>query len=338
MKTVNPYCPFALKDKKLKKAASRKRSGAPFRCTGYCKFDGCPMKFKIEGYGKKVKVFMTDRLVKHIKGQKKSRQITGSKRLSLARALKYNSPSSMYHASFNKLSVSELCSGNRDKIGSSPEVYRKISSEAKQSELPSIDLVSSLSILRKKLTPNHQKIAGYIQRISAFSFSVTLFTEVGVRLYHNQAPRSTLFCDATGTITSLKKCLQWSNDKTLYYALVFGGHKASKSPPVAVAEFITTEHSVMAVSHFLESFRYSEGLIYGFKNICMPIRVVIDRSLVLLPSFLRMYNFETLSDYLHRCFRIANNCCDPSDTSKMFVHACTSHCMKSARTDLQKIL
>ena len=101
----------------------------------------------------------------------------------------------MYHASFNKLSVSELCSGSRDKIGSCPEVHRKISSqsEAKQSELLSIDIVSSLSLLRKQLTTNHQKIPGYIQRISAFPFSVTLFTDVGVRLYHNTAPRSTLF-------------------------------------------------------------------------------------------------------------------------------------------------
>ena len=70
----------------------------------------------------------------------------------------------------------------------------------------------------------------------------------------------------------------------------------------------------------------------------MPVRVVNDRSLVLLLSFLRVYNFETLSDYLHRCFRIVNNCSDPSDTSKMCVHACTSHCMKSARTDLQTFL
>ena len=59
--------------------------------------------------------------------------------------MQYNSPSSMYHASFNKVSVSEFCSGNRDKIGSSPEVYRKISSEGKQSEVPSIDLVTSLT-------------------------------------------------------------------------------------------------------------------------------------------------------------------------------------------------
>ena len=131
MKRVNPYCCFAFKDKRLKKTGSRKQSGAPFKCTGYCKFDGCPMTFKIEGYDTNVKVLMKGGLVKHIKGQTKSRKITGSKREALARALKYNSPSSMYHASFNKLSVSELCSGNRDKIGSSPEVYRKISSEGK---------------------------------------------------------------------------------------------------------------------------------------------------------------------------------------------------------------
>ena len=202
-------------------------------------------------------------------GHTKSRHITGSNRLSLMKALKFHSPSTIYHAKFNKLSESELRSGNRDKIGSSADVYQKISSEGRQNELPSVDLVTSLTMLKEQLTCNHQKIPGYIQRITAFPFSVTLLTEVGVRLYHNQAAHSTLFCDDTGTITSLKKCLQLGNEKTLYYALVFGGYKQSKSPPVAVAELITTEDSVLAVSHFLESFRYSEGLyIYGFKNAC----------------------------------------------------------------------
>lgn len=54
--------------------------------------------------------------------------------------------------------------------------------------------------------------------------------------------------------------------------MVFGS-SANKSP-VAVAEFISSEHSVFAVSHFLESFRYSEGVMYGFKNIRMPISIL----------------------------------------------------------------
>ena len=106
--------------------------------------------------------------------------------------------------------------------------------------------------------------------------------------------------------------------------------------PVAIAEFIAAEHSVLAISHFIESFRRAEACIYGYKNVITPKHVVIDRSLVLLLSFLRVYNFETVSDYLHRCFRVVMGCAeDPDDFNKLFVHACISHVMNSAKSDLR---
>ena len=68
---------------------------------------------------------------------------------------------------------------------------------------------------------------------------------------------------------------------------------------------------MIVVSHFIESFRRAEGLLFGYSNVVLLKYVVIDRSLVLLLSF----NFcvlitlpETLSDYLHRCFRIVTGC------------------------------
>ena len=115
-------------------------------------------------------------------------------------------------------------------------------------------------------------------------------------MYHYLAKSSTIFCDATGTVVSLKKFK--SNDTLLYYAMVLN-NQTHTSLPVAVAEFISTEHSVIAVSHFLECFRRAEGLLFGYGNVVLPKHVVIDRSLVLLLSFLRVYNFETLSEYLY---------------------------------------
>ena len=73
----------------------------------------------------------------------------------------------------------------------------------------------------------------------------------------------------------------------------------------------------------MESFKRAEACIYGYKNVITPKHVVVDRSLVLLLSFLRVYNFETISDYLHRCFRVVMGCAeDPDDFNKLFVHAC----------------
>ena len=102
------------------------------------------------------------------------------------------------------------------------------------------------------------------------------------------------------------------------------------SPPVAVCELITADHSVLSLSMFLETFRYSEGALYGFSKVVTPRHIVIDRSLVLLLSFLKVYNCETLSEYLSRCFDLVTGCSiDPEAAwRKAMLHACKSHCIE----------
>ena len=188
-----------------------------------------------------------------------------------------------------------------------------------------MDLVTSLKVIEKEITESFgaKKNCGYIQRIVAKPFSVSIFTEEGVRIYHNYAKEQVLYLDATGTVISFKGT-DYESSTSLYYALVVG-HPKKGHPPVA--ELISTEHSVMAISHFLEDFRRHEALLYGHQNIVVPKCIIIDRSLVLLLSFLRVFNLETLSDYLHRCFCVANRCLKSSDLNKCFVYACRSHVM-----------
>ena len=76
------------------------------------------------------------------------------------------------------------------------------------------------------------------------------------------------------------------------------------------------------LSLFLGAFRRQEAQIFGFKNVRSPIipkKVVVDRSLVLLQSFLKVFNLETVSDYAHRCFRIVNGSGKEEDFNKMFI-------------------
>lgn len=206
-----------------------------------------------------------------------------------------------------------------------------------------------LMMLREKLIEEEKRkcislqkfaLPGYLQRISAYPFHVICFTETGLNIWHNIANKTTVFCDATGSITSLKaKTLPTGSSRVvLYYSLVVK-HTASKCPPVAVAEFISSEHSALAVTHFLDVFRRAEGLIYGSNMLVKPRVVVIDRSQVLLISFLKVFNSESVSEYLHRCFRVVNNCCETDqDTEKMFVLSCVSHVMKNAKDQMRKVL
>ena len=83
-------------------------------------------------------------------------------------------------------------------------------------------------------------------------FSLSFFTEEGVRIYHNFAEKQVLYLDATGTVTSLKGT-DYKTNRSLYSALIVG-HPKKGYPPVALAELISIEHSVMAISDFLEDF------------------------------------------------------------------------------------
>ena len=114
--------------------------------------------------------------------------------MKVAEELEFQSPSTLYSKKYCKLSQNELESGKRDKVGSSPEVIRKISSEAKQRKLPHPNLITSLHLLSEEMTDTttNQPIPCYIQRITAFPFSLILYTEQGVRLYHHLA-RDQLF-------------------------------------------------------------------------------------------------------------------------------------------------
>ena len=68
----------------------------------------------------------------------------------------------------------------------------------------------------------------------------------------------------------------------------------------------------------------------------MPRRLVIDRSLVLLLSFLEVFNRESLSDYLHWAFKIVTGEGTPSDNMLLLPHACKSHVMKSGKDYIYK--
>ena len=96
---------------------------------------------------------------------------------------------------------------------------------------------------------NSSKVGKYIQRINAIPLTITCFTEEGVRLYHKLATKGTLYLDATGTIVSLRKT-SFESRRMLYYALVMR-HPKDGHPPIAAAEFLTQDYTVLAISHFL---------------------------------------------------------------------------------------
>ena len=227
-----------------------------------------------------------------------------------------------------QLKPGQYAAGNRDNVGCSPAVLRKISSEARLALQDDKNLISSPLILKKDIERDEPKlyegennptpaVSGYIQCIQASPFAVICFNDAAVRLYHEVAKTNSIFCDATGTIVSV------SNDKqmkavTYYYSLVMK-HPVRGKPPIAVAELISTDHTVLTVSYFLNCFRRAEGLIFGNSNLTTPKQLIIDRSIVLLLSFLQSFNMETLHEYLQRTFRICSGAGGEKDFEKIYL-------------------
>ena len=116
------------------------------------------------------------------------------------------------------------------------------------------------------------------------------------------AKYSPIFCDATGTIVSVPS-IDGAKTTVYYYAIVIK-HPVEGKGPIPVAELITSDHTVLSLCYFMETFRRAEGLIFGFSSITYPLQFIIDRSMVLLLSILHVYHSGSLQDYLERTFRI----------------------------------
>ena len=56
-----------------------------------------------------------------------------------------------------------------------------------------------------------------------------------------------------------------------------------------MAEFLTQDHTVLAISHFLETLRHHEAMLFGSDNIIRPKNFVIDRNITLLTSLTKVY-------------------------------------------------
>ena len=73
-------------------------------------------------------------------------------------------------------------------------MLQKISSESIH-----LEDIKSLQIMSEE----EEEESKFIRCIQAMPFSVIMFNEAGIRLFHELAPHTTLFCDATGTVVKM---------------------------------------------------------------------------------------------------------------------------------------
>ena len=210
-----------------------------YRCEGYCTFENCKYKFKViippHAYESAHTPSMlqlhvtSEGEIFHDAGQRKSRYFRGGERMNLQNLLKCNSPTTILSKQYLSLSQEKLLSGNRDGVGKTLSVFQRISSEGVKSQQADPDVVTSLLKLRDEILKKKLDRIGYVQRVHAFPFSVHCYTEMGIRIFHYIGKQQAIFCDATGTIVSLRK-QSHNTSGLLYYSIVLQHPCVKESP------------------------------------------------------------------------------------------------------------
>ena len=272
---LNRCCSFAFRKHWKKKQLSHKHSPVIFRAIAHCTFSAIA---KIEATNNDI---LTDSVrvaiqfsgkIQHIVGETHARPLSHSIRRELQEKFQKSQhpPSKEYLHRLMSLHPDQYWGGNRDGVGCTRSVVRKVSRLLQE---PDRDLLTSLLLIQKtmlasettnsntELTQCNSPVKRFIQFIHASPFGVICFNEAGVRLYHEVAKYCPVFCDATGSIVAIPSDCDIKS--TVYYYCLVVKHPVSGKPPLAVNRIHFMYHTV---SFFLHSFRGAEGLLFGSSN------------------------------------------------------------------------
>ena len=335
LKKSNSLCVLCFRYHSACATGTVHRSNKVFHARGYCSVPGCPVQFTLEMYDEvTVHVYYTGNIKHPLCGQW-ARPISGLERNRLQEQFAHGrKPFSVYVEKLNMKTGSELLAGNYDHIGKSSHVLRKISSEGVHSKQLHPDVYQSLLKLQEcanDSVSSHYGIKTFVQSVSIAPVIVHLWTESGVRLYHQLSCCNALFLDATGSVVrKIPNC-----KRILYYEMSIRNPSGSGCS-IPVAAMLASDHTVSAISHFLQTFRDAEKRIFGFRSLVVPVVVKIDFSMALLSSILMVYNRQDVHEYLQWSWETVNDC-STTRRCHTVVHVCLAHFVKCVKLQCSKI-
>ena len=235
------------------------------------------------------------------------------------------------------ISATNKEAGNRNVVGSSRSVIRKVSGEANVKLRRDDDLDKSLRELKieqaKKIFPC-EVILRYLQEISTDPLRLICFTAGGIAVYHDFASSMPLSWDATGEI------IIYHSKRIFYYELTMSNlQKGGSSPPITI--MLGASHGTMDIVHWMNFFIEKYKQIYGFSNVFpKPPIIHCDRAPVFLLASIQVFNGdETMDRYIERYWRIIQRTAtNKRDLEITVVHACLGHFMKNVKWNASKVL
>ena len=234
-------------------------------------------------------------LVKHIAEEIHRRFVRGEKRLNISKDLLANAPSTVKQRRLTTANERLLSARNLNDAYSLG-ILQKISSENNSRDDLDRDYYMFMHKLieQTKKTWTGQHIEGYIQQWSVEPFYVVLFAEKQLKVLLNQ---ERVFChlDATGSVVIAPPNV---DKRIFYYSLILPGNGDVGQFPVA--EFISSVHNIVHISHFLRMVASSLKKL----STRSPVidKVETDFSLALIHSVVEGFNGISLIEYMNRSF------------------------------------
>ncbi|CAM4769922.1 unnamed protein product [Rotaria magnacalcarata] len=308
------------------------------RCIAHptCSFS-CSVIVQNNGTGN---IIVTNGTVRHVRGVKICRPIRAPVRsLIKKRFAQGASVYRMYQEKLQKRTPEERRGQNYDDIGKNRDVLRKIKSEGIMESLLAPDVDQSLFKLFEKfrieVNPSG-KIKGAIQSISKYPCQIIVYSESSIRLFdallkHNNV---ILSWDATGSIIK-----ETNSHRLLYYELSITLPGIVKEDSIVPITFMISDaHALVDIIHWLQLFKHSYSQVYPGKKFPRPRIVLSDRAQVFLIASLRVWNNESMNDFLNRAYRIVTDKCTDSDIEKTNIHACLAHVLLDSRKIINKFV
>ncbi len=174
---------------------------------------------------------------------------------------------------------------------------------------------------------------GYIHRqlISDNELSIPFIDQPMAMLYHLYAKNDILFIDATGSLVRQNKRYK----RILYYAAVIR-HPFDLSPPIPVAELITSNHDRFSIRRFLSAIHEKECHKYGNKEKTNPKLIMLDFSWALIEASLDECCGEETNDYSNRTHRVITGKATNGDLNKSLLHICVYHVIQMRRRNARR--
>ena len=358
LKKYNNMCSFRFTRNFIRREDSRKRRAPKFTVEAQCQMKDCPVKATIQQLVNRNNTFedfltITFRgNIFHQPGDFQSRRIIDEEKKDLYKAFQKNlnlKPSNVYKDKLGEMHDDQYTYFNRTGTGNNVSTFQNIASRARK-EIANIkninEEVLSLQseyekIDKEKYNYYNRKNFGYVHQpsISSSGLYIYLFDEPIVRFYHNIATVESFYLDATGTLLSEIPSIQNDNGnpkRILLYALTMR-HAHKNVPPIAIIEYITTNHNIFSIRQPLMKLRELEFQI--FRQNATPQLIVTDYSKAIIQAVLLEFNKESLHEYLNRTFRITEkiNQQDITNSStKITLHICSYHVLKMNFEKLKK--